>query len=151
MEKLKLSYKHILLIPLVLIVILLAELFVPMIFNLMRRPAPMVRAHVLRITPIGTYIDEVFEIIESNVRWGSPSVSREGGFSHSMIDATGWQADELREGFIIGNKSIWTFTRINSPWILHFVLISHRNLTILWGFDEDGKLIEVNVRSTYSM
>ena len=145
MKKFKLSFKHILIIPVMIGGILLSCTFIPMLYNPMRRSAPMIRNYILRHTPIGMCIEEVIEIIENNEKWGIPSINRASGFAHSMIDATGWPSEELKSGFIIGSKRIQTSAERYSIWG-----IMERNVRVFWGFDEGGKLIEVNVRSTYA-
>ena len=104
----------------------------------------------LRITPIGTCIEEVITIVRNNERWRNVSISRESGFPHPRGIVLGWPLSELRAVSIVGSKSIRTRVEVNAPWILRLWLLSERNLHIYWGFDEDGKLIEVYVSSTYS-
>ena len=154
MKKLKLSFKHILLVPLLLITILLiailAELLVPVVLNPMRRPAPMIRNHVLRLAPIGTCIEDVIEIVENNERWGAPIINRESGFSHPRGIVPDWPVGELRAVSIVGNQNIRTSAERYSNWLIRLLLLGERSVRIFWGFDEDGKLIEVYVDSTFS-
>jgi len=135
MKKLKLSYKHILLAFVMIGGILLAWLLISMTYNPMLRPAPMVRNHILRHTPIGMCIEEVIEVIENNERWGTPTINRSSGFIHP--------SGSLSER--IGEQSIQT-----RPEAYNVILWHERRLRIFWGFDEDGKLIEVYVRSTFA-
>jgi len=89
-------------------------------------------------------IDEVIAIIENNERWGVPSVNRNFGFSHPNPVGSPWDYNG-RVGFlIIGVMRIEARpARYNVP------LWHERNVRIWWGFDEDGKLIEVYVCSTF--
>ena len=152
MKKFKLSYKHILLlVPWILIASLLAQLFIPMIYNPMQRPASMIRNHVLRQTPIGTCIEEVIEIVENNERWGESRVNRESGFSYFGPDFRDWPVCELTGARIVGNQSIRTSERyrIRTLSFVSLGQLNYRQIRIYWGFDEDGKLIEVYVDSFY--
>ena len=149
MKRIKLSYKHILLVPVLLGGILLAWSLIPMIYNPMRRPAPMLRNHVLRHTPIGMGMEEVIEVIENNGRWGSPAINRESGFAHPRGIIPGeWPVDGLlTKASIIGYKSIRTSAERYNLWNImgSSMPVSTR---IFWGFDEDGKLIEVYVEKS---
>jgi hypothetical protein len=100
----------------------------------------MIQNHILRHTPIGICIEEAIEIIDNNAKWGNPVVNRENGFSHPspwVHGATGM--------LLIGEQSVQTLVRVYGMMPFH-----GRNVRILWGFDEEGKLIEVYVRSTFS-
>ena len=140
MKKIKLSYKHILLLPVILVGILLARPLIPMVYNPKRRPSPMIRNHILRHTPIGTHIDDVITIIERNERWGTPSINRSSGFFHPRPWDYGARFFEL----IIGHKHIQA-----RPEMYRILLLPARVTRIFWGFDEDGKLIEVYVDSFF--
>ena len=146
MKKFKLSYKHILLVPVMLVTILLSWFFVPMIFNPMRRPAPMIRSYILRHTPIGMCIEEVIETIGNNERWGNPLINREVGFAHPRRNVPGWPVEALTGTSIVGSQSIRTSPERYYLWNIAGSKMPV-NTRILWGFDEDGKLIEVYVRS----
>jgi len=141
MKKFKLSYKHILLVFVIIGGVLLVLPLISMIYNPMRRPAPMIRNHILRQTPIGSDIEEVIEIIENNERWGSPSVNRNFGFRHTNPSGSSWDYDGRVGPLIIGEQSIQTNHRYSIP------LFPDRSVRIWWGFDENGKLIEVYVQS----
>jgi len=88
-------------------------------------------------------MDEVIRVIENNERWGIPVISRITGFRHPSRFVDG--PDGSATAAIIGVQSIQTRPEI------YDVPLWHRRITrILWGFDEDGKLIEVYVGSTFS-
>ena len=141
MKKLKVFLKCILLMPLVIGGIILIWSVIPMIYNPMRRPASMIRNHILRHTPIGMCIEDVIEVIKSNESWGNPSVNRRSGFWHPRPWAYGARLGEL----IIGEQSIQT-----RPDAYNVILFHIRVTRIFWGFDENGKLIEVFVSSSFS-
>jgi len=140
-KKFKLSYKHISLVFLIIGGVLLAWTLISMIYNPMRRPAPMIRNHILRQTPVGTCIEEVIEVIESNERWGIPTVNRRSGFIHPSP----WDYDARFGELIVGTQSVQT-----RPEIYNVILFHERRTRIFWGFDENGKLIEVYVSSVFA-
>jgi len=122
---------------------LMAWLFIFRIYNPMRMPAPIIRIHVLRHTPIGMHIDEAMEIIGSNEGWGTPAINRNNGFFHPsrFVD----EPDGSITRAIIGDQSIQTRVRMYGMMPFH-----GRNVRILWGFDISGNLIDVYVSSIFS-
>ena len=147
-EKFKLYRKHILLVFLIIGGVLLAWFLFSMIFNPLRRPAPMIMNHILRHTPIGMEMEEVIRIIENNERLGSPIINRDGGFSHPNPRASPWDYSERVGALIIGSKSVQTRHAYDVS-LLVFGFLT-RNARVLWGFDENGKLIDVYVESFFS-
>jgi len=143
-KKFRFIWKYIFLLPVMvvgaLIGILLLWSVIPMIFIPMRRPASMIRNHVLRHTPIGMCIEEVIEVIENNERWGAPTVNRRSGF---IIQGGG--VPDFPIFSVIGEQSVQT-----RPEVYNVPLFHERRTRIFWGFDEDGKLIEVVVSSSFA-
>ena len=123
-------------IPLVLMIIL---------FYPMRMPAPVIKNYVLRRTPIGMCINDVIKVIENNNRWGYPSVNRSSGFNHPSRFIL--KPDGSPIAATIGAQSIQTRVLIDN---FNLVPFHRRIIRIWWGFDENEKLIEVYVRSTFS-
>jgi len=144
-KKSKIYCKRILLVLAIIGGVLLALFLMSMIYNPMRRPAPMIRNHILRHTPLGMNIEEVIEIINNNDRWGTPSINRNSGFRHTNPSGSRWDYDGRVGPLIIGEQSIQA-----RPARYNVILWHERNARIFWGFDEDGNLIEVYVCSTYS-
>ena len=147
MKKFKLSYRHILLVPVmvvsVLVCVLLAWYVIPMTYNPMRRSAPMIRNHILRHTSIGMCMEEVIEVIENNESWGTPVINRDSGFRHPALFVEG--PDGRPTSATIGEKQIQS-----APEWYNTLLIFERHIRIFWGFDENGKLIEVHVSSIFA-
>ena len=127
-----------------MIIISIFFLFV-MIFSPMRMPVVFIRIHVLWNTPIGTSMDNVIDVINSKDGWGNPIINTSFGFEHPtrFFDTT----DGLRERVIIGTQSIQTRIIIYNFNILPF---HQRNIHILWGFNEEGELIDIYVSANYS-
>ena len=112
-----------------------------MIYNPMRRPTAMIRNHILRHTPIGMYRDEAIAVVENNERWGSPVVNMWSGFIHPTLFVDG--PDGLRTRAVVGDQSVQIRHRYSIPFFLD------RVVRILWGFDENGKLVEVYIHSSF--
>ena len=133
---------------LLIFVILVSLLFVglPVIlatFNPMQRPRFMVRNSILRLTPMGTHIDEAIEAIESRSNWIVRFVNHNRGFVHPSVLPFG--------SSIIGDKSIRVDAGPFWPGVFPLIgLISRESVSIFWGFDADGYLIEVYVTRTYN-
>ena len=114
---------------------------ISMIADPIRRPRPMVRNYVLRLTPMGTDIDEVVRILENVEGWTIMFVDYNLGFTLPTAPNPYDTA--------IGNQSIRVFA--GNYWPSNFPiigLIQWTTVSIFWGFDEDGKLIEVYVRKS---
>jgi len=144
-EKSKLYRKRVLLVLVIIAGSLLVWflLLMPMIYNPMRRPAPLIRLHILRHIPIGTCIEEAVEVIENNERWGAPVINRYSGFWHPTLFVDG--PDGSRITAIIGEQSVQAW-----PEIYNVPLFHERRVRIFWGFDEEGKLMEVFVNSIFA-
>ena len=130
---------------LVMLILFFPVLLIP--FNPMRRPQPYLTNHILRLTPIGMCIDDVIAVVENNNHWGRPSVSRTSGFVHPRRYVPGWPVFSLTGTSIIGDKSVQVFVNPLRPSSIPvFGLLMETSMTIFWGFDEEGKLIEIYVR-----
>jgi len=98
----------------------------------------MVRNHILRLTPIGTNMNDVIEVIDANENWRIWQISYEWGFEHprgSVIDPV-----------FIGDKFIRVYAGRYWPAMVPVGgFLMETSVSIFWGFDEDGELIEVSV------
>ena len=109
-----------------------------MIYNPVRRPRFMVRNHVLRLTPMGTHIDDAAAIIEGIGGWRMARVNYERGF---LLPAP---SDPF--GDAVGYMSIRVWARPYWPGNLPIIgLLAQTSTSIFWGFDADGKLTDVYV------
>jgi len=118
---------------------------IPMIWNPMRRPGPMPTNYVLSLTPLGTHMDDVVNIVENHRDWRIWGINHERGFSHPQLS----RIPEIRSegGHIIGDKSI----AVGGGYYRPVGLISRTVVAIYYAFDEDGYLIEVYVRRSTAM
>ena len=99
--------------------------------NPLRKTQENIRRDVLLLTPIGSTIEEVIDVIENNSRWKILWIDYDNNSSYT----------DLIYDRIIGDKAIKVLGG------------SYRNIfetfvEIYWGFDGEGKLIEVGVRKT---
>jgi len=130
----KSSYKNairkslIFLIPFALLLVLL----MPMIVNPIRNPWFVTRGYVLRITPIGTHIDDVVDVINDTENWRIFSSSNDQGFRRTSLNG---------QTVMVGEK----FIRVN---VSRGDSANHTTMSafIYWGFDDNGKLLDVHVR-----
>ena len=142
--------KHILKTVLCYIVVLWTTLsiissVVSMVHNPMRRPRAMVESHISRITPMGTHIDEVIEIIRMHDDWHIAFINYERGFTRPQQGGS-----SIEEGqTVVGDMSV----RVNAGpyWPTNVPLIrfiTESMTSVFWGFNEDGVLIEVYVQKS---
>lgn len=118
---------------------------VPMISNPIRRPNPMPRNYVLNLTPLGTQMDDVANIVEGHRGWIIENILNERGFVHPRPNTLRPIPEE--RPVIIGEQSI----RVRAPAYRPFGLLSRTAVAIFYAFDSNGYLIDVFVwRSTAS-
>ena len=103
----------------------------------MRRPQEMARNYILRLTPLGTHIDEVVEIMERN-GYGCLHLNLNSGFQTPPPSP-----HDARIG-VMSARTGWKFYYLT--WYRWF---HTTDVQVLWGFDEDGKLIDVHVRKVW--
>ena len=122
--------------------------------NPLRLPVEYLREGVLELTPLGTSMGDVIEIIESegiDRGWHNIRISRQFGVNVSAMWM--WRnrvgPDEhdrqLREGgsIIIGGQSINVIMGRYDAFIQGLLFTTHVN--IWWAFDENSELIDVFV------
>ncbi|MCL2576485.1 MAG: hypothetical protein FWE27_00335 [Defluviitaleaceae bacterium] len=108
----------------------------------------MVRNYILRITPLGTNIEDVIKVIESRDDWSRPSVDYERGFYRETTTRPPLPGvepifplsfpviGEMRVSANIGRYRSWH----------DLLFFDEIGVGVRWGFDGDGNLIEVHVR-----
>ena len=135
----KVMRRIIIIILSLLAVILLVDL-IPRLINPIQRPNRMLRNYILKITPLGTSMDDVIELINSSDDWGSAHV-RDFGLDPKY--PTGPRRTHL-EIPRIGEKTV--STNIGSYHSLRDVFFLMRvGVSVFWVFDSDNNLIEVHI------
>jgi len=129
-----------------LLLVVLVVTATPMIATPVRRPRGMLRRYVLRVTPIGTNIDDVIDIIQEREDWSLGSVDFHMGFS--PITAIP-RPDVVPNIPIVGEMSVSAVLGRYHAWYVVFG-IPEVTATARWGFDEDGNLIDVLVLTHWS-
>ena len=126
--------RKITLIILCLLALLTLVTAIPMLTTLYRRPRSMIRNHILHITPLGTSIEDVIDIVESREDWDVRHISLERGF---RLEAPGFP--------VIGEMSVRVHLGTYRAWHKWFPLMEWA-VDVFWGFDGNGELIEVHIR-----
>ena len=101
----------------------------------------------LKLTPMGTHIDNVVGLVDSQtiiddiVEWREPLIYYDRGYISPGAAVPGWPVSEVGRESIVGYKSVKVSYK------------THYNtyISIYWGFDEDGKLIDVYVHKSFDM
>ena len=117
-----------------LLALLTLVTLIPMFTTFYRRPRNMIRSHILRITPLGASIEDVIDIVESREDWYVRHISFERGF---QLEAPGFP--------VIGEMSVRVHLGTYRTWHKWFPLMEW-DVDIFWGFDMNGRLIEVHIR-----
>ena len=103
--------------------IVLIVLAATLLLHPTRKLPSIMRRDILKLTPIGSSWDEVNEVIGENENWRRMNRSREFGYNG--------HGGGYRGGMYI-------MVSVNNSGIFYYKVI-------IWGFDEDGILIEVFV------
>ena len=126
-------------ISLAIIVLGTVMVYAALFSSHLQKPRSMIRNDILRYTPIGISMDEVLKAIESKKRWEVERISYDRGYIDYDNVVPGWRTSEATGYSVVGEKSITVYLgRRMLFW----------NMEASWGFDVDGKLIEVYIRET---
>lgn len=129
------------------IVILLTIINIPLsiydmslrsIVNPMMRSEERIRKYVLRITPIGTDMEDVLRTIDKR-NWERINVSYERGFPADVYRSF----QPRQENDVIGEKHIMAMIGEDKVFIFF-----DAHVEAAWCFDENSKLIDVLIRKT---
>jgi len=120
------------------------------IINPMRRPAARATEYVLRLTPIGTDMDEVIKSVENHRNWHMHpgGINRDRGFRHPRPESTtipreDWPVRVGYKSIRVEKGTYWPATFL-APW----GILMETVVATFYAFDEDGKLTEVYVWKT---
>jgi hypothetical protein len=91
---------------------------------------------------MGMSIEDAITVIESRDDWGNPHISLTSGFRLTTVPFAGWpMVDGELDIPIIGEKHIRVDMGNYRNWFLFIVV----DVTVFWGFDGDGNLIDVHI------
>jgi hypothetical protein len=107
----------------------------------------MFRNYILRITPLGTNIYDVIDIIDNSNNLGERRFTTfERGVaitsSTNFFGRPTW--GDTTGVFIVGEKSIQSYMGRYTAWWFPTIAV---HVTVFWAFDEEGKLIYIHIRS----
>jgi len=128
-----------------ILIFLSLTIIIPMITTPVRRSSTMIRNYIVRITPIGTRIEDVIQVIEDRDDWGVPHINYEFGIAPQRP----WiRIPHGIEGIPdldrIGEMSVSSNMGTHFAWYRWFPLMEF-SVVVYWAFDEDGELVEVFV------
>ena len=123
--------KKIMIYILSILVIIILGVVMMTLLNPLRKSEKGIRKDILKLTPMGSSMEEVIRIIESNEKWKNMYVNHEYPSEHT----------NLNNDTIIGAKSIKVLAG-------KYNTILDTYVEIYWGFDENEKLIEIGIRKT---
>ena len=145
MKTLKKIKKLLLWTLLICIIALVLSPYFLMLVNPMRRPESMATNYILRLTPLGTDMEEVISIVENHRSWNIAWIRHDRGFPHPQPHTITPRPEE--RPFIVGDKSIRVDAGRFWPADIQPImgLFMETIVSIFWGFDENGRLTEVYV------
>ena len=133
-------------ITLMILVWIAIMILVHFLMNPLSRPEASVRNYILRITPLGTDMEDVIAIVENRAGWEVRLINHTSGFIHQGPRIPGWPTDE-RGRTVIGEKSI----KVEGSYRAFYRYFLESVVNINWGFDANGKLVEVTVSKYISI
>ena len=137
--------KWIIFLVIIIGVIVLATVVMPL-HPFFRSPRRIMN-DTLRLTPMGMHIDDVANIVQSRTiirnveEWRVPTISYDRGYVSPNSIVPGWPIAEVLGQSIVGHKHVTVFYKTHL----------NMHIGIYWGFDEDGKLIDVLVAKDWDM
>jgi len=109
--------------------------------NPLRRSSEQIRRSMLKLTPIGSRMEEVLNLIGENPKWTLRHISDSSGYSLAGGRPNPPAPDELAERpeAIIGTQTIRAYLGA-------YGLLFQTGVSVFWGFNEDSLLIDLHVR-----
>jgi hypothetical protein len=108
-------------------------IFISCSSNLLRKSEEKIRDDILILTPIGSNMDEVIEVIKNNKEW---QIQRDGIFKRwsSLSD---YQIQRQMDHYV----SVKSISVLLGRWFLRYV-------DATWKLDENGMVIDIHVRKS---
>lgn len=117
-------------------------LLVYLLFAVLLNPSVgRIRKNLLKITPIGTSMEDVIAAVESNEKWKIDYINEDSGY---MVDENGniWRNWMFGSYTVIGEKSIGVSLGIYLKGIY---------VSAYYGFDENSNLIDILVYKEWDL
>lgn len=114
--------------------------------NPLKKPQEEIRENMLELTPIGTNMEDVLKVIESNDKWETMYVNDKNGVSQGEFGKVGEDIGKKSIRVMIGKYNF--DPQFDKDEILGSILYTFidRYVSVYWAFDEDSNLIDVSVR-----
>ena len=115
-------------------------MMIPSFIDPLRRTNNSLRRYMLRITPIGTSMDDVLSVARNNPNWTVRFIDLDYGvvFFPSTTTPTRMSGEWASPENLIGNKSVQVHLGTRQA-------IFRSNITAFYAFDSDGNLIDIFV------
>ena len=123
------------------IILFLVIVIIVTMLNPIRRSTGHIRESLLTLMPIGTSMEDVIKVIEGKSKWKRMFVSDDGGYYVGY----GYPSGAVK-GTTVGVKSIYVLLGTYNTYMFIDTYVE-----AFWGFDEEGKLIEIDVRKSYDV
>ncbi len=107
-----------------------------LLLNPLRRSQEQIKNDILKLTPMGTSMEDVIKIIESKKQWEIDYISHEHGYRRPGTPE--YSDIALGRETIVGEKSIRVL-------VGEYRNIFITSVTVFFGFDKNSKLIEIYV------
>ena len=104
------------------------------LLNPLRKSKDEIRENMLNLTPVGTDMEDVIGIVESNRKWKIKWIDYERGY---VIDK--WGTPGENNSIYVGEKSMRVYLGYYNP-------IFNTGVSVYYGFGADSKLIDIAVR-----
>ena len=137
----------------VIVIIILGVLLIMTGINIFSHPlfrsSNSIMNDVIKLTPMGTHIDDVAEIVKNKKiikgaeEYKPPTINYEEGYiDPDQRTVPGWPTLPDGRTSIVGHKSVRVYYNTNTL-NLYF--------GVFWGFDEEGKLVDIYVLKDLDM
>jgi len=115
----------------IILAILLSMYIAVVLFNPLRWPTGLIQMRILKLTPLGTSMNDVIKVIENNNKW---KLLHSGDFkSLSQISDNLIEYSKDRKIIVV---QLGTY---------HHAAIIPTHVSVTWRFDDDLRLIKVEV------
>ena len=106
----------------------------------LRRSNETIRESVLEVTPVGTSMEDVTRTIKGKIGWRLQAVHYDRGYQ-----VIGGRPSFYHPEYSVGNRSAVVGTKSMRAFIGTYYSPWHTTVEVYWGFDEDGRLIDIAV------
>ena len=125
-----------------IIFLIILIIIIMILSNPLRKSDEKIRADMLKLTPIGTSMEDVIKVVENNDNWEIQN-TWDRGYSMKYGYPTGPHQDSLNhdDSSIIGVK--YMVVSIGS--YNFFLVTGETTVYVYYAFDEDSKLVDIAV------